>query len=246
MTCLRVRGLSFGHTDDIQLFSKVDFDLVPGFTGLVGANGAGKTTLLRLLAGELAPDEGRVHCEPSFAKVVLCPQLVETVDEAIARFARSDDGIARRLRGELRLDASMLTRWPTLSPGERKRWQIGSALFEEPDILLLDEPTNHIDVDARDLLIVALVRFPGLASSSRTTAIYSKRSRRKRCAFIMATCGSGREVTSRHGPSGSVRRERSLPTGKSCGTKCRSKSASSKGRGANRKRLPRRRTRSGA
>ena len=29
--------------------------------GVVGANGAGKTTLLRIIAGELAPDEGRVH-----------------------------------------------------------------------------------------------------------------------------------------------------------------------------------------
>lgn len=162
MTSLRVRGLSFGHTDRVLLFSKVDFDLTPGFTGLVGPNGAGKTTLLRLLAGELSPDEGKIRHEPSFAEVVLCPQLVEGADEAIAVFADSDDGLAQRVRGELKLEPSMLMRWTTLSPGERKRWQIGSALFAEPDVLLLDEPTNHLDEEARGLLISALRRFSGI------------------------------------------------------------------------------------
>jgi len=162
MPSLRVRGLSFGHTDRVLLFSQVDFHLSPGWTGLVGSNGAGKTTLLRLLSGEIEPDEGQIRHEPSGAKVVLCPQLVEIADGAIEIFAHSDSGLAMRLRGELRLDSSMLTRWETLSPGERKRWQIGSALFEEPDVLLLDEPTNHLDAEARELLIGALVRFNGI------------------------------------------------------------------------------------
>jgi len=162
MPSLRVRGLSFGHTDRVLLFSKIDFDLLPGFTGLVGPNGAGKTTLLRLLAGQLSPDEGRIWHEPSLAKVVLCPQLVEEADEAIASLADSEDGWAQRVRGELGLEPSMLPRWATLSPGERKRWQIGSALFAEPDVLLLDEPTNHLDEEARSMLISALMRFSGI------------------------------------------------------------------------------------
>lgn len=162
MSSLRVHGLSFGHTDRVILFSDVDFHLTPGWTGLIGPNGAGKTTLLRLLAGDLSPDEGRIRHEPSGAKVVLCRQLVEIADSAIASFADSEEGLAQRVRGELGLEPSMLTRWATLSPGERKRWQIGSALFAEPDVLLLDEPTNHLDKEARELLISALIRFLGI------------------------------------------------------------------------------------
>ena len=55
-----------------------------------------------------------------------------------------------------------LERWSTLSPGERKRWQIGAALAREPDVLLLDEPTNHLDAEAREWLVSALRRFRGV------------------------------------------------------------------------------------
>ena len=49
-----------------------------------------------------------------------------------------------------------------LSPGQRKRWQIGTALFAEPDVLLLDEPTNHLDLRGRNILLQALHRFRGV------------------------------------------------------------------------------------
>jgi energy-coupling factor transporter ATP-binding protein EcfA2 len=49
-----------------------------------------------------------------------------------------------------------------LQPSERKRWQIGAALAELPDVLLLDEPENHLDAAARDLLVASLARFRGV------------------------------------------------------------------------------------
>jgi ATPase subunit of ABC transporter with duplicated ATPase domains len=49
-----------------------------------------------------------------------------------------------------------------LSPGERKRWQVGAALAAEPAVLMLDEPTDHLDIEARDLLIAGLERFRGV------------------------------------------------------------------------------------
>src|SRR5262249_49413130 len=51
--------------------------------------------------------------------------------------------------------------WPSLSPGERRRWQIAAALAREPRVLLLDEPTNHLDAEGRDHVIAALERFRG-------------------------------------------------------------------------------------
>jgi ATPase subunit of ABC transporter with duplicated ATPase domains len=68
---------------------------------------------------------------------------------------------AHRLRGLLGLEPAGLARWESLSPGERKRWQVGAALRAEPDVLLLDEPTNHLDLPAVERLEEALAAYPG-------------------------------------------------------------------------------------
>ncbi|WP_437622175.1 ATP-binding cassette domain-containing protein [Sorangium sp. So ce1151] len=164
MSSLRAHRLSFSYSDASPILTDVDLCLTPGWYGIVGPNGAGKTTLLRLFAGDLAPDAGSLRLEPRGASIAVCPQAVERADAAIRALAEAEGGIARRLRGELLLDPAELGRWATLSPGERKRWQIGAALAAEPDLLLLDEPTNHIDADARALLAGALGGFRGIGA----------------------------------------------------------------------------------
>ncbi|MCZ6783832.1 MAG: ATP-binding cassette domain-containing protein [Proteobacteria bacterium] len=159
---LELAGVFFSHSDSVPLFANLDLRLAPGWTGVVGANGAGKTTLLRLASGELAPEAGRVRRHPRDAGVRLCPQRVERRDPEIEAFAADPGGPARRLRDRLVLRTEALATWNTLSPGERKRWQVGAALADDPVLLLLDEPTNHLDVEARDLLASALVRHRGL------------------------------------------------------------------------------------
>jgi len=159
---VRLQGASFQFTDANPILHDVDLVLTPGWTGLVGANGAGKTTLLRLVDGTLRPSAGLVRREPDGARVATCQQEVHDRTDAIVGFAGAWDGPARRLHGRLRLDPDAIDRWPTLSAGERKRWQIGAALAEEPDVLLLDEPTNHLDASARAWLLDALRAFPGV------------------------------------------------------------------------------------
>jgi ATPase subunit of ABC transporter with duplicated ATPase domains len=90
----------------------------------------------------------------------MCPQEVETLSEDVASFG--DTPLGAELRGRLGLHPHDLERWASLSPGERKRWQIGAALAREPDVLLLDEPTNHLDAEGRRLLVSALRRFNGI------------------------------------------------------------------------------------
>jgi ATPase subunit of ABC transporter with duplicated ATPase domains len=162
MPSIRLRGVSFAFSEAAPLLSDVTLELSGGFVGLVGENGVGKTTLLNLLAGRLRPDEGSVRFEPEGALVSLCPQQVDSPTVDIFSFAERQDGEARKLRDALRTVPSALERWPTLSPGERKRWQVGAALAAEPDILLLDEPTNHADAELRSRLLSALRRFKGL------------------------------------------------------------------------------------
>jgi ATPase subunit of ABC transporter with duplicated ATPase domains len=157
-----LRGVSFAYRDSVPLLSDVDLRLGPGWTGVVGANGSGKTTLLRLIARELEPEQGAVAHEPRALGLRLCPQRVDEPDPGIAALATTHDGVARRLRAQLALRPDELGRWPTLSPGERKRWQIGAALASLPDLLILDEPTNHLDAEARAVLVPVLERFTGI------------------------------------------------------------------------------------
>ena len=162
MPSLHLVDLSFGHTSAVPIFDDVTVHLGPGWHGLVGANGSGKTTLLRLVTGELEPVSGIVRVEPVRPSPTLCHQSVEHRTDEISSFAASGEGHARELLGRLRLNPTDLERWPTLSPGERKRWQIGAALAARPLVLLLDEPTNHLDREGRGILFDALRRFPGV------------------------------------------------------------------------------------
>ncbi|MGA8890964.1 MAG: ATP-binding cassette domain-containing protein, partial [Anaeromyxobacteraceae bacterium] len=163
MSSIRLERLAFRHADAVPLFTRADAHLPAGWTAVVGENGAGKTTLLRLVEGSLVPTAGTVRVLPEGARVVLCPQETGTAPGPDALLlARRHDGEARRLTGLLRLDPGALSRFATLSPGVRKRWQVGAALAREPDVLLLDEPTNHADAEARAVLVQALERFRGV------------------------------------------------------------------------------------
>jgi len=154
--------VSFSYADSVPILRDVNIQLAPGWTGVVGANGAGKTTLLRLITGELRPTAGHVRLDPPSSSIAICAQTVERLTPAIENFASAADRVSRRVHGELALDPGALLRWPTLSPGERKRWQVGAALAAQPSLLILDEPTDHLDADARELLLAALVRFRGI------------------------------------------------------------------------------------
>ncbi len=160
-TSLLIEDLWFSYSSAVPILEDVSFTLGPGWTGVVGANGSGKTTLLRLIAGELQSRRGDVRL-PSTLAAILCEQTVETMIPAIESFAKGTTGDIKRWLGRLGLNPPNLRRWHTLSPGERKRWQIGAALAVRPDVLMLDEPTNHLDAEARDLLLDALADFPGI------------------------------------------------------------------------------------
>jgi ATPase subunit of ABC transporter with duplicated ATPase domains len=162
MRSIEARGLVVAFAAAMPVLRDVSFHLRDGWHGLVGANGAGKTTLLRVLAGKLVPEGGAVVCVPRRARVVLCEQRVEAASGAVGELAASSTAEASEVRGRLRLEPASLERWESLSPGERKRWQIGAALAGDADVLLLDEPTNHLDAAARSLLVGALRRFRGV------------------------------------------------------------------------------------
>jgi ATPase subunit of ABC transporter with duplicated ATPase domains len=162
LSSLQLTNVSFSYSDSVLLLRGVDLQLERGWYGVVGANGSGKTTLLRIASGELAPEAGTVRVHPPEGTLSYCPQEVGACSDDVRTLACASHKQARRLMGELQLVPAQLERWDTLSPGERKRWQIAAALAAAPVLLLLDEPTNHLDAEARGLLVRALQRFGGI------------------------------------------------------------------------------------
>src|SRR4051812_44242871 len=163
MHSIKLERVAFAYSDAVPLLADIDVHLRRGATGVVGENGAGKSTLVRLIAGELRPTAGRIVVEPRGAIIAVCAQGVAALDDDVRALAGADDAEAGRWRSVLELVPDQLARWDTLSPGERRRWQLGAAVARAPDVLILDEPTNHIDGVARELALAALRRFRGIA-----------------------------------------------------------------------------------
>ncbi len=130
-----------------------------GWTGLLGDNGCGKSTLARVACGLLAPDSGSVT---SGLLCAYCPQEASDAPETLTDFALDFGREARSLRERLALTDDMPWRWDELSFGERKKFQIACALWQQPDVLAIDEPTNHLDCEARSQLKVLLKSFSGV------------------------------------------------------------------------------------
>lgn len=157
---LKFHEVNFGYESACEpLFKGVSLQLSNGWTGIVGANGSGKTTFLKLATGMLMPDSGKIST-PS--RAVYCRQRTDDPPEQYAALIESQSKAASIIRGRFGLAPEWLERWATLSHGERKRAQIGAALWLDPDVLALDEPTNHVDAEARRILISTLETFQGI------------------------------------------------------------------------------------
>ena len=161
MKDLVVKNLGYSYEGtNRSLFHAIDITFSPGWTGIVGPNGCGKSTLLKILGGNLRPTRG--HIEGSWSIVCYCEQDTLEPPHNWQDFCESFDKKIIRYRTSLGLHELVLREWEQLSHGERKRFQIGCALAQSPDLLLIDEPTNHLDADNRGFLVKALHQFRGI------------------------------------------------------------------------------------
>jgi macrolide transport system ATP-binding/permease protein len=159
-TSLEFSNVTFHYPSaSSPVFEDLALQFGTGWTGVIGPNGAGKTTLLRLACRQLTPTRGNVRCPDH---VIYCPQRTDDPPSAFDAFLEATDRTACVLRGRLDVGDDWASRWLTLSHGERKRAQIGVALWRRPRVLAVDEPTNHIDMQARRLLAEAMRSFRGV------------------------------------------------------------------------------------
>jgi NitT/TauT family transport system ATP-binding protein len=161
----------------VRALDGIDFSLTRGdFFSVIGPSGCGKSTLLEIIAGLVAPTEGRVIFEDRpvngtvpdgigvvFQEDASFPWL--TVWENVAfglRRARVDAGeIERRVAYALRfmgLTEFAKAHPAQLSGGMRQRVCIARTLVQQPRLILLDEPFAALDQQTRLVMGDELLR----------------------------------------------------------------------------------------
>ena len=157
---LQIKNITFQYDGmNTNLFENFSVDLPKGWTGVIGANGSGKTTLLKIAAGLLIPSRGSVN---GSSRRLYCEQRTDFPPTNFQDFILDAEPECWKLKNALKVDYEWLDRWNSLSHGERKRVQIGAALYQLPYILAVDEPTNHLDSEASTLLTKTLETFEGI------------------------------------------------------------------------------------
>lgn len=118
---------------------------------LMGASGTGKTTVLKLIANQLRPDKGTIHCHASkisymFQEPRLVPWLtaVQNVNLVLGDTSDTLPEATKWLRSVGLEDA--IDKYPSeLSGGMQQRAALARALAFDGELLLLDEPLSALD-----------------------------------------------------------------------------------------------------
>jgi ABC-2 type transport system ATP-binding protein len=152
----------------------LSFEVRPGeVLGLLGPNGSGKSTTVKVLAGLLAPTDGRVLLdgrdvltdllaykstlgyvpeEPHLYTYLTGPEYLQLV----GRLRRiPDDRLTTKIDQFLDLLGLWDDRYQTLSQyskGMRQKILIAAAVLHNPRVVILDEPFSGLDVTAARVL----------------------------------------------------------------------------------------------
>ncbi len=151
------------------LFRHFNIEVAPGeIVGLSGASGLGKTTLGKILAGYIAPTEGRVAIEGKplpvrgYCPVQLIfqhPELAVNPRWRIEKILNEGQPPSNELLKSLSIHNSWLTRYPhELSGGELQRLAVARSLGSRTRYLIADEMTAMLDANTQALIWQAVIR----------------------------------------------------------------------------------------
>ncbi len=132
--------------------------------GIVGKNGAGKSTFLQILQGHEQADSGKINIGDTVIfgnfsqqglEIKEDMRVIEYVKNIAESFPLAGGGTlsaAQFLELFLFPPEQQYTYLSKLSGGEKKRLQLLSILFRNPNFLVLDEPTNDLDLPTLSVL----------------------------------------------------------------------------------------------
>jgi ABC transport system ATP-binding/permease protein len=141
--------------------------------GVIGKNGVGKSTFLNILQGLEEADSGKINIGDTVVFGNFSQQGLEIkedmrVIEYVKTFAESfplakGGSLSASQFLELFLfpGDKQYTYVSSLSGGEKKRLQLLTILFRNPNFLILDEPTNDLDLPTLAVLENFLSEFQG-------------------------------------------------------------------------------------
>ncbi|WP_028972595.1 ATP-binding cassette domain-containing protein [Spirochaeta cellobiosiphila] len=159
---IQISNVTFSYPDSVKpVLLNINLTLTEGWTGLVGPNGSGKTTFVHLIGGQLPCSRGSINGHEQY-KILLCSQETDQLPEGAEDFLYDPVGSGGRWRSLLGIGYDWLYRWDTLSLGEKKRFQLGILMAQDPDVLILDEPFNYLDREGREEIYRALESYSGL------------------------------------------------------------------------------------
>ena len=144
------------------------------FVSVVGPSGCGKSTLLNIIAGLIAPTEGKVYCDGRevtgtgtergvvFQQYALFPWLTVKKNVMFAlemRGVKGKDAAAGAMKYLEMVDlVKFADHYPKeLSGGMKQRVAIARAYAAEPEVLLMDEPFGALDAQTRTQLQTELL-----------------------------------------------------------------------------------------
>jgi ABC-2 type transport system ATP-binding protein len=158
---------------DILGVNRVNLQIAPGITSLVGPNGSGKTTLMNLMTGLLRPTRGRISVlgispgdpETLFQRLGYCSQFDSFPRGATARrfiefYLRvhgythsATAALTQRALERVSMAEAADRKISSFSKGMRQRVRLAQSIAHDPSVLVLDEPLNGLDPMARAEII---------------------------------------------------------------------------------------------
>lgn len=132
--------------------------------GIIGKNGVGKTTFLKILEGIEEADSGEIevgetlkigHFKQEGIRFDEEMRAIDFVKELAESFPLSNGkyiSASQFMEMFLFNSDQQYTQIAKMSGGEKKRLQLLSILFQNPNFLILDEPTNDLDLPTLTVL----------------------------------------------------------------------------------------------